>query len=202
MDRSPIDWAKLAGVAGIVTRKMPSGASATNQGSEEGRRALEWLIGEDNIRGGVELWLAGRHGEQAAASAAWSVLTYIRSRKATEIAYGAYRRAREWEDADMAVLAVGLIGDICHPDALDWVDEFVTYPPTANPGLGLVDQALFRGVIYSDDARLEPWLRTAETSTDTWILEAARRIRTDMARPARDLPTQAGPEAPGAASGT
>ena len=161
---------------------MAGGGTGTNQGSEEARRALEWLVGEDNIRSGVELWLAGRPGEQAAAAAAWSVLMYIRSRRATELAYEAYQRARTEGRPDDAGLAVVLTDDICHPAALDWVDEFLDYEPTANAGLGLVDQALFHGVIYPDDERLEPWLQAAESKPDLYIREAVQRIRESMAK--------------------
>ena len=59
--------------------------------------------------------------------------------------------------------------------------EFVAYQPTANAGVGFVDHALFAGVIYPDDNRLEPWLRTAERTTDTYVLDAAGRIRASMA---------------------
>jgi hypothetical protein len=182
MGRLPINWSELAEHAGIVTRFTAGGGRGTNQGSEEARRALEWLIGEDNIRSGVELWLARRLGEEAAASAAWSVLMYIRSRRATELAYEAYRRARSEGRPDDAALAVILIDDICHPSALDWVDEFLDYEPTANAGVGLVDQALFHGAIYPDDERLENWLRTADAKPDPYIQEAVQRIRQSMAQ--------------------
>lgn len=182
MARPRVDWAALAERAGIVTRPTSSGGSMTNQGSEEARQALEWLIGEHNIRRGVELWLAGRAGEQAAAAAAWSVLTYICSCTATEIAYEAYRAARKEGDTAIAGLAVVLISDICHPAALEWVDEFLAYGPTTNPGLGLVDQALFRGVLDLDDERLERWLGGAAPTSDPYLQEAVHRIRASMAR--------------------
>jgi hypothetical protein len=176
-----INWAELAEQAGIVTRRLPSGATTTNQGSDEARRALEVLIGDDNIQHGVELWLAGRSGEQAGAATAYCVLTYIRSWKGTEVAYTAYRTARDAGDQSLAALAVVFIGNICHPAALQWVDEFLAYPPTANAGVGLVDHALFTGAIYPDDNRLESWLRTAEQSTDAYVLEAVGRVRASMA---------------------
>src|SRR5438105_3865705 len=109
MDPPPINWAELAEPAGIVTRYSAGGGSSTNQGSEEARRALEWLIGENNIRSGVQLWLAGRPGEQAAAATAWSVVMYIRSKQATEIAYEAYRAARTEARGDDAALALLLV---------------------------------------------------------------------------------------------
>lgn len=84
--------------AGIVTRFTTPGGSRTNQGSEEARRALEWLIDENNLRSAVELWLAGRPGEQAAAATARSVLTYIRLQEATKIAYETYRGQEQRRD--------------------------------------------------------------------------------------------------------
>jgi len=193
MDRPRINWAELAEPAGIVTRYTAGGGSGTNQGSEEARRALEWLIGENNIRSGVELWLAGRQGEQATA---WSVLMYIRSRRASEIAYDAYRAARTEGHTDEAALAVGLVSDICHPAALDWVDEFLAYQPTANPGLGLVDQALFCGVIDANDDRLERWLTTAQSNPDSYVQEAVSRIRESMAKWAPDPPIDPAQDSP------
>lgn len=183
VDRPLINWAELAQQAGIVTHHTPSGGTSTNQGSEEARRALEVLIGDDNIRRGVELWLAGRAGEQAAASGAWSVLMYIRSWKASEMAYAAYRTFKDRGDADQAALAILLISDICHPGALKWVDEFLDYAPVADAALRLVDQALFHGVIYPDDDRVEPWLSRAELSSDPYLLEAVQRIRASMINP-------------------
>jgi hypothetical protein len=182
VERPVIDWAELAEHAGIVSRKTASGSHEANQGTDEARRALEWLIGENNIRSGVELWLARRPGEQAAAATAWSVLMSIRSKTATELAYGAYRSARTEGRSGDAALAVILICGICHPVALDWVGEFVDYEPTANAGLGLVDQALFRGVIYADDDRLENWLYPTNSSSDPYVREAVRHIRESIAK--------------------
>jgi hypothetical protein len=181
MDRPDINWAELAETAGIVTKYTATGGSSTNQGSEEARRALEWLLGDNNIRHGVQLWLEGRQGEQAAASAVWSVLMYIRSHKASKVAFEAYQAAKKEGNSDTAALAVLLISDICHPAALNWVEEFLAYGPTSNAGLRLVDQALFQGVIYPDDSRLERWLSTAESNPDEYMQEAAHRIRTSMA---------------------
>ncbi len=113
---------------------------------------------------------------------------YIRSRRASDIAYDAYRAARTEGHTDEAALAVGLVSDICHPAALGWVDEFLAYQPTANPGLGLVDQALFRGVIYADDDRLERWLTTARSNPDAYVQDAVSRIRESMAKWAPDPP--------------
>jgi len=100
----------------------------------------------------------------------------------TEIAYQAYCTARPEGRGDDAAFAVLLVSDICHSAALNWVDEFFDYEPTAGAGLRLVDQALFQGVIYPDDDRLEHWLRTAESNPDTHLQEASHRIRESMAK--------------------
>lgn len=58
--------------------------------------------------------------------------------------------------------------------------------------MGLVDQALFRRVIYPADDRLEHWLRAAESRSDPYLQEAAHRIRESMAQ----WPLESRPEQP------
>ena len=94
----------------------------------------------------------------------------------TAVAYTAHQIVRDAGDESLAALAVVFIGNICHPAALQWVDELLAYPPTAKRHW-LVDDALFAGVIYPDDDRLDVWLHTAECSTDNYVLEAVGRIR-------------------------
>ena len=72
----------------------------TSGGSAKAQRALELLLGPENIRRAVALVLAPG-SEPGARNIANEVLRYVRSLEATELAYAAYKRSVDVEDAEV-----------------------------------------------------------------------------------------------------
>jgi hypothetical protein len=177
-----INWQRLAHDAGIVSYRYPGGGFSTPYGSGYAERALEILLGPDSIREAVALAIRWPPGRQPAAAIAQSVLRYIRSLQATELAYQSYKGSQ----GDDAGLAVGLIADIAHPRALDWVEEFLGDPNVAPAGIGvldqLLDQLLFRRQVEPDDERVQSALRLALSHRSVHVRRQARQIRADIRR--------------------
>ena len=63
----PIDWEELAQELGTL---RPDGESG---GSDEARRAIELLLGEDRLRQAVDYYVAGRRGSELARHVLWQL---------------------------------------------------------------------------------------------------------------------------------
>jgi len=168
-----VNWDQVAQESGIQTWRSPEGGTSTASGTAFARHALEFLLGSDNIRDAVRLVLEPPSGRQAASSVALSVLRHIRSLEATELAYAAYKNVSGQD----AAIAVGLIADIAHPRALDWVEEFLRDADVAPAGVGVLDQLLFTWSVDSEDERVQSALKLALRHKDTHVRERARKVR-------------------------
>ena len=122
MDRPDINWVELAEAGGIATKYTATGGSSTNRGSEEARLLLSGWSVTTTFGRGVPLWLEGRPGQQAAAAAVWSVLMYIRSHEATNVAFEACQAARKEGNSDTRGASYKRY---LPPAALNWVEEFL-----------------------------------------------------------------------------
>lgn len=107
-----IDWAALAKKVGDVTSESEAFATET------GRRALEILLGEDNVRDAVDYWISQKRG----CFTAEIVLSIIRSRVAMERCYEIYKTEQDSERANRAVF---LLASFAETEALPWVREFL-----------------------------------------------------------------------------
>ena len=107
-----IDWEALAKQVGDIT---PDGE---RWGTPSGRRVLEILLGEENLRSTVDYWISQKPG----CFTAEMVLNIIRSKVAMERCYEIYKSERGTEKASRAVF---LLASIADDEALPWVREFL-----------------------------------------------------------------------------
>jgi hypothetical protein len=161
--RARIDWEALAFELGTISPGM------SELGSDVARRAIEAIIGEQNTREAVDLCLTGSRGYNVAES----VLRYIRSERATDLAYAAYTSST----GNRAIQAVGLIKEIGHPKALDWIEQFLADDNVAGVGIGVLDALLFRDEIDDEDERVDSLLTLAESHQLEYVREQAAFIR-------------------------
>ena len=180
-----VNWDQLAREAGIVTKRSSEGGTMTLTGSKWACRALEILLGRDNIRTAVRLVLSPHGRREGARAIAESVLRHVHSLQATELAYEAYRRGRQPNAAVM------LIGDIAHARALEWVEEFLNDPRVTGAGIRLLDQLLWRGHVDPDHPEARRLLTMAEHHPDEQIRAQAVSIRQSVA--ARRSPDEESP---------
>jgi hypothetical protein len=172
---SRINWDRLAYEAGVVSRRFPDGGVQTPFGSPYVRRALELLLGQNNIRDAVTLALESPRDRVAARVIATELLRLAQSFEATGLAYQAYRAYKgSWPEG--AAAAVGLIVDIAHPAAIDWVEEFLGDPDVASAGVALLDELILDGRVQPDDARVKSALLKATSHEDERVRARAQRI--------------------------
>lgn len=131
-----IDWAAVA--------RDVDGLGPDDQerivGTEGGRRALELLLGEQNLRDSVDYWIAQEPG----CFTAEMVLAIVRSRVAMERCYEIYKTRRSLHEVNGAIFLLAHIGD---SDALPWVREFLDDEDEAIRwnGLMVLDRILWCG---------------------------------------------------------
>ncbi|MGI8856033.1 MAG: hypothetical protein ACR2JW_09795 [Thermomicrobiales bacterium] len=158
-----MDWAML---------QDEIGAEDGHGGSDIAQRALEAIIGDENIRTAVVVVLDWQPGSEVARS----VLRSIHSLTATEMAYQEYRTG----NPDRAISALGLIAHISHLRALDWVEEFLSDDAAAVWGVNVLDQLIWSGAITLNDPQVAKLLALMESHHDERVREKASYIREYM----------------------
>jgi len=158
-----IDWLGLAHDLGITD---PDSAM---DGGDVARDALERIIGEDNIRRAVDLALAFAPGSNLAES----VLGYVRSERASALAYEAYTVS----EGERARNAVRLIAEIQHPKALGWVEELLGDDRVAQAGVSVLSRLVLGRAVAPDDPRVEPLVALAAGHQDAQVRRQADKIR-------------------------
>jgi hypothetical protein len=156
-----IDWTKLPIDIGSISESGERG------GTHFAQRALEEIIGEQNIRNGVDHVLEGRPG----AELAMNVLRQISSLKALEMAYEEYKTS----SGQRAASAVWLIKHICHPRSKEWIDGFLLDGNVAGWGVGVLDQLLWTHSVEPED--VEHLIALAERHEIENVREQAAFIR-------------------------
>ncbi len=161
-----IDWEALAKQVGDIT------SDGERWGTPSGRRALEILLGEENLRGTVDYWISQKPG----CFTAEMVLNIIRSKAAMERCYEIYKTEHGTE---RAVRAVFLLASIADAEALSWVREFLEDNSRNIRWNGLmVLRAIIDGPL--GDAALataKKFLDKAASDSDLEIRERAKEIR-------------------------
>jgi hypothetical protein len=107
-----IDWEALAKQVGDITPDRET------FGTPSGRRALEILLGEENLRDAVDYWISQKPG----CFTAEMVLNIIRSKIAMDRCYEIYKTEQDTERANRAVFLLASFAEI---EALPWVREFL-----------------------------------------------------------------------------
>ena len=154
-----IDWAQLS-------VDLEAG---TSFGTDVAQRALEQIVGKDNIRAAVELILDEKPGW----TAAQSVLVHIMSDYALDLAYTAYKTST----GSRAVRAVALIKDLGHPRAKAWIPEFLADPNLGTLGIDVLDQLIFTHAVDPEAEDIEALLKMAEQHASAQVREGAASIR-------------------------
>lgn len=164
-----IDWRQLARAVGSIDDSRPQQVSG---GSHFARLALEKVLGPENIRSAVDLVLTW----DPASELITSVLSFIRSSTAVDLAYEAYKNSSG--NRDRGTAAVWLIQQIAHPKALDWVEEFLADDALGDLGVGVLDQLLWTGAVeYQHEPRAQRLLATIDQHPDAHLRDRAEFIR-------------------------
>lgn len=125
-------------------------------------------MGEEWIITTVEHAISFKPGNEVA----MNCLHLLKSEKAVLYGYDAYKSST----GDRASQAVWLIKRICHPIALNWVDEFLSDENVAKEGLGVLDQLLWSEQIDVDD-NVTQLLNKADTIFDGQMKNGVEFIR-------------------------
>ena len=163
-----IDWKELAKQIG---RLNPDGTEM-GCGTASGRRALEILIGEENLRNAVDHFISLEPG----AFTAETVLKIIRSEIVMNRCFEIYKTE---PDTDRACSAVFLLGSMADDKALSWVGEFLEDSNEAVRlnGLRVLQNILFGPLGDAEIATARELFDKAESDPDPAIRERAVQIR-------------------------
>lgn len=167
-----IDWREIASQVGGLE---PDGSERI-AGTDGGRRALELLLGEENIRDAVDVWANQKPGEFTAEM----VLRIIMSTVAMERCYEIYKKEPA---SQRACAAVFLLSEMADSRVLPWVREFLEDNDKSIRWNGLMAlQMILEGPL--GDAGIETakeLLAKAESDCDQRLQERAKQIRRQLA---------------------
>jgi hypothetical protein len=166
-----IDWERVADQVG----GLDTNGNELIAGTQGGRRALEILLGEQNLRDTVDYWNA--HGPGC--FTAEMVLSIIKSKVAMERCYEVYKT----EHGSMgACSAVFLLGSFAGSEALPWVREFLDDTEQVIRLNGVrVLQRILGGPLGDQDSELaEELLIKGESDIDAEVRERTKQIRAHL----------------------
>jgi hypothetical protein len=163
-----IDWEDIAKQVGDLN---PDG-SEKGSGTSSGERALEMLIGEENLRNAVDHFISLKPG----AFTAEMVLKIIGSEIAMNRCFEIYKAE---PDTDRACSAVFLLGSMADDRALSWVREFLEDRSKLIRlnGLRVLQNILFGPLGDAEIATAKELFDKAESDPDSTIRERAVQIR-------------------------
>lgn len=154
-----VDWVQLAQEVG----------RDRGFGTYVAQAALERILGSASIETAVQCVLYEEEGWNVAQS----ILVYLVSEQASQLAYRAYH---EGGDA-LAVPAVRLIKDIAHPVAKAWIPEFLADPRIGSLGIDVLDQLVFAHAVDPEDLDVREILNLAAQHPLQDVREKAVAIR-------------------------
>jgi hypothetical protein len=163
-----IDWEALAKQIGGL---QPDGSDRT-VGTRGGKRALEILLGEENLRDAVDHFISLCPG----AFTAEMVLKIIQSEIAMNRCFEIYKTEH---GTDRACSAVYLLGSMADDKALPWVREFLedTNKAVRLNGLRVLQYILYGPLNDEEVATAKELLEFAEMDPDEFVRERAESIR-------------------------
>jgi hypothetical protein len=167
-----IDWLEIARRVGSLE---PDGSERI-AGTDGGRRALELLLGEENIREAVDHWADQKPGEFIAEQ----VLIIISSTVAMERCYEIYKRD---PNSSRAGAAVFLLSEMADARVLPWVREFLNDDNEGHRWNGLMALRMILEGPLGDEgiATAKELLIKAESDSDRRLQERAKEIRQQLA---------------------
>lgn len=166
-----IDWKEVANQVG----GLDANGNELIAGTQGGRRALEILLGEQNLRDAVDYWNAQEPG----CFTAEMVLSIIVSNVAMERCYEIYKIEHGSRNACSAVF---LLGSFAGVEALPWVREFLD---DAEQGIRLngirVLRRILDGPLGDRDSELAgELLAKGESDDDAEVRERTKQIRAHL----------------------
>lgn len=110
--KEKIDWISLGKQVGT------GGGNIESVSTQDAQRAIEILIGEDNLREAVDYYIDGKPGSELARF----VLRQFHPWSAMEYCYEIYKSDKNTE---RRMFAVELLRAVADKRALQWIDEFL-----------------------------------------------------------------------------
>lgn len=167
--KDSIDWKAMAVQLGTLREGSES------SGSAEARKAIELLLGEDNLRKSVDYYISGGPGSELARSVLW----LIRPWSAMSYCHEVYKSGRTLEARRMAVELLRVVAD---ERALSWVAEFLGDADSGIQtwGIEVLEQLISSGSVEGEDA--EQLLAEAEAHPNIHVRERAELIRENLSR--------------------
>ncbi len=162
--KEEIDWKKLAEDLELLAENKDMASS------KDAATAIELLIGKEKLSASVDYYVAERKGSELARAVLWLLHPWSAMKRCYEI----YRSSGKPEHRASAIELLRVVAD---KRALKWVNEFLEDPnPTIqNWGIGIVDQLIFSGRIYSEDAA--QLIEIAERHDNENVREVAKKIK-------------------------
>ena len=163
-----VDWKELAKQVGDLNPDE----SEKGSGTESGQRALEILIGEENLRHAVDYFMTDAPG----AFTVEMLLKVMRSKAAMARCYEIYKM----EPGSLrACNAIFLLGSIADKKALPWVNEFLEddYFPVRLNGLKVLQTILYGPLNDTDIRTAKELLDRAESDSHAPVRERASQMR-------------------------
>jgi len=159
-----INWDEIADA---LRPEMPDREPA---GTDAARRALEMILGEEALRGGVDYYVARRSASELVRSVLWLLRPWSAMVRCHELA----GMSNEPEIRRSAVELLRVVGD---RRALPWVSEFLddSDSQVQGWGIGVLDQLLWSELIEPEEA--EEVLQRAAHHENEAIREHVEFIR-------------------------
>lgn len=135
------DWKRIGIKIGILTEEdtFDKGCS-----TKDAKKALEIILGKEWIKQSVDIALTIEPGAELAMSS----LKLLSSELAVDYAYSIYKSDT---DPERKRMAVWLIKHLAIEKSYQWVEEFLNDKNVIGWGLDVLDQLLWREVIYYED---------------------------------------------------
>lgn len=162
--KEQINWKELAIQVGSITE------NGETSGNQFALKALEVLLGENNLRLAVDYYITGRPGSELARSVLWE----LRPSSAILYCYDIYKSDLPVEVRRSAVELLRVVAD---KRAVSWVEEFLKDDDAEIQrwGFGVLDQLLWSYLVEPEE--VEFLLHEGETHPNIQVRERAEFIR-------------------------
>jgi len=159
-----IDWKKFAEELELLAKNKEVASS------KDAATAVEMLIGKERLSASVDYYVSERKGSELARAVLWLLHPWSAMKRCYEI----YSSSGKPEHRASAVELLRVVAD---KRALKWIKEFLDDPdPTIqNWGIGIVDQLIFSGRIYQEEAA--QLLEVAERHSNEYVRGVAKKIK-------------------------
>jgi hypothetical protein len=167
----PIDWEQIAGQVG----GLESDGRERIVGTEGGRRALEVLLGKENLRDSVDYFIDGRPGQFTAEM----VLSIAHPLAAMERCYEIFKTEADLNRRAGAVFLLSSFADI---EAMPWIRDFLSDSEKVIRwnGLHVLSYILYGPIGDEPIALARELLQIADTDPDADIRELASKVRLQL----------------------